>query len=274
VALIPRAAGTSLAGQCVGNGIVVDISKHFNQIIEFNKEQNCVKVQPGVVRDELNAFLKPHGLFFSPITSTANRAMIGGMVGNNSSGTTSIVYGTTREHVLEIDALLSDGSEACFKALDRNAFFEKTKPDNLEGRIYRQINEALSDPQNQENIRTHFPKKTIHRRNTGYALDFLLETALFSESSHSFNFCKLLCGSEGTLAFSTAIKLHLDPLQKPHNVIVAVHFNDIHESLLATRVAMQHAPTLCELMDKIILDCTKENIQQNKNRWFIEGDPK
>ena len=271
--MIPRAGGTSLAGQCVGNGIVVDISKHFNQIIEFNKEEQWVRLQPGMVRDELNAFLKPHGLFFSPITSTANRATIGGMVGNNSSGTTSIVYGTTREHVLEINAFLSDGSELCVKTLDQLSFMEKTKLDNLEGRIYRQINKELNDPQNQDNIRKHFPKKTIHRRNTGYALDYLLETELFSDSEQSFNFCKLLCGSEGTLAFTTEIKLHLDPLQKPHNLIVAAHFNDIHESLLATQLAMQHAPTLCELMDKIILDCTKENIQQRKNRWFIEGDP-
>ncbi len=273
LALIPRAAGTSLAGQCVGNGIVVDISKHFNQIIEFNKEERWIRVQPGVVRDELNAFLKPHGLFFSPITSTANRAMIGGMVGNNSSGTTSIVYGTTREHVLEVEAFLSDGSEVCFKELSKDSFLEKTKLDNLEGRIYRQIDQELSAVNNQQNIRKHFPKKTIHRRNTGYAVDFLLETELFSDNSESFNFCKLLCGSEGTLAFSTEIKLHLDPLQKPHNLIVAAHFNDIHESLLATQLAMKHQPTLCELMDKIILDCTKENIQQRKNRWFIEGDP-
>ena len=112
--LIPRTAGTSLAGQVVGNGIIVDVSKHFNGIIELNKEEKWVRVQPGVVRDELNMFLKPHGLFFGPETSTANRAMIGGMVGNNSCGSNSVVYRSVREHLLEVNAFLSDGTEATF----------------------------------------------------------------------------------------------------------------------------------------------------------------
>ena len=111
VSLIPRAAGTSLAGQCVGKGIVVDVSKHFNGILEINEKEGWVRVQPGVVRDHLNASLKKHGLFFGPNTSTANRAMFGGMVGNNSCGSYSIVYGTTRDHVLEIKTILSDRSE-------------------------------------------------------------------------------------------------------------------------------------------------------------------
>src|SRR6185503_14668151 len=112
--LIPRTAGTSLAGQVVGNGIVVDVSKYFTQILQFNKEEKWVSVQPGVIRDELNMFLKPHGLFFGPETSTANRAMMGGMVGNNSCGSNSIVYRSTREHLLEVTAILSDGSETVF----------------------------------------------------------------------------------------------------------------------------------------------------------------
>src|SRR6185295_4226937 len=115
--LIPRTAGTSLAGQVVGNGIVVDVSKYFTRILEFNKEEQWVRVEPGVIRDELNMFLKPHGLFFGPETSTANRAMIGGMVGNNSCGSNSIVYHSTREHLLEVKAILSDGSETEFKSL-------------------------------------------------------------------------------------------------------------------------------------------------------------
>ena len=117
-ALIPRTAGTSLAGQVVGNGIIVDVSKYFTQILELNKEEGWVRVQPGVIRDELNMFLKPHGLFFGPETSTANRAMMGGMVGNNSCGSNSIVYSSTREHLLEVKALLSDGSEAEFKGIE------------------------------------------------------------------------------------------------------------------------------------------------------------
>jgi FAD/FMN-containing dehydrogenase len=115
IALIPRTAGTSLAGQCVGDGLVVDVSRYMISIQEFNAEEGWVKVQPGVIRDELNHFLKNKGFFFSPITSTANRAMIGGMVGNNSSGTTSIKYGVTRDKVISIDAILSDGSKVCFE---------------------------------------------------------------------------------------------------------------------------------------------------------------
>lgn len=271
--LIPRAAGTSLAGQCVGDGIIVDISKHFTKILEFNKEEKWIRVQPGVVRDELNAFLKPHGLFFSPITSTANRAMIGGMVGNNSCGTTSIVYGSTREHVMEMKTILSDGSEVVFGKMTREQFHEKLKLETLEGKLYQHIFEVLENEDNKNNIHTQFPKSTIHRRNTGYALDYLLNSEMFSEINEPFDFCKLLCGSEGTLAFTTEVKLDLDDLPLPCDVVVAAHFNSINESLLATQIAMEHQPTACELMDKIILDCTKENIEQNKNRFFVEGDP-
>src|SRR6185503_17529284 len=129
--IIPRTAGTSLAGQVVGNGIVVDVSKNFTKIIELNKEEHWIRVQPGVIRDELNMYLKPHGLFFGPETSTANRAMMGGMVGNNSCGSNSIVYRSTREHLLEVKALLSDGSEAVFNALSLEEFHEKCAGDNL-----------------------------------------------------------------------------------------------------------------------------------------------
>ena len=116
--LIPRTAGTSLAGQVVGKGIVVDVSKYFTNILELNAEEKWIRVQPGVIRDELNLFLKPYGLFFGPETSTANRAMIGGMVGNNSCGSNSIVYRSTREHLLEVKALLSDGSEVVFSCFN------------------------------------------------------------------------------------------------------------------------------------------------------------
>src|SRR6478736_7017567 len=166
--LIPRAAGTSLAGQVVGNGIIVDVSKYFTQIIEVNKEENWVRVQPGVIRDELNMFLKPHGLFFGPETSTANRAMIGGMVGNNSCGSNSVVYRSTREHLLEVKALLSDGSEAHFKSLSIDEFHQKCEGDTLEANIYKKTRSLLSNYDAQVEIRNQFPKKSIERRNTGY----------------------------------------------------------------------------------------------------------
>lgn len=168
-----------MAGQCVGDGIVVDVSKYLNKIIEFNKEEGWVRVQPGVVRNELNNYLKEYGYFFSPITSTATRAMVGGMVGNNSCGTTSIVYGSTREHVLELKVLLSDGSEAVFKSMTPDEFDLKCKEESLEGELYRHVREELSQQEIQENIRENFPKSTIHRRNTGYALDYLLESQVF-----------------------------------------------------------------------------------------------
>ena len=271
--LILRAAGTSLAGQCVGDGIVVDISKHFNRILEVNPDERWVRVQPGVVRDELNAFLAPYKLFFSPITSTANRAMIGGMLGNNSSGTTSIEYGTTRDKVLEVKTLLADGSTAVFSDLDAETFQQKLQLTSLEGDIYRQMHARLSSPDQQEEIRTQFPKPSIHRRNTGYAVDVLLHSSIYEPAAAPFNFGKLLAGSEGTLAITTEVKLKLDPLPFPDHVVVAAHFQSISASLQATITAMAHQPSACELMDKIILDCTKENLTYREHRFFIEADP-
>lgn len=271
--LIPRTAGTSLGGQVVGNGIVVDMSKYFNRILEVNPAEQYVIVEPGVVRDELNRQMKQYGLFFGPETSTANRAMIGGMVGNNSCGTNSIVYGSTRDHVLSITAFLSDGSEVVFENIDANQFQEKTKQRSLEGHIYNFLQEELSQPEIQQEIKSQFPHPYIHRRNTGYAVDELLKQQPFAPDGKPFNMCELICGSEGTLAFITEIKLNLVPLPPKEKVVMAVHFKTLEESLRATVIAMRHAPTACELMDKIILDCTKQNIEQNKNRFFVKGDP-
>ncbi len=271
--LIPRAAGTSLGGQCVGNGIVVDISKHMNRILEVNAAEGWVRLQPGVIRDELNAHLKPYGLFFGPNTSTASRAMIGGMLGNNSCGTTSIKYGATRDHVLEVKAVLSDGSEATFGPLAPEAFHRKRKEDSLEGRLYQQLFQALSDPEQQAAIREHFPKPEIHRRNTGYAVDVLLQSNIFTPGGAIFNFSKMLAGSEGTLAVTTEVKMHLDPLPPPEEAMVCAHFSSLQEALESTLLAMRHQPYTCELMDKFIMDCTRENRQQQRNRFFLNGDP-
>lgn len=271
--LIPRTAGTSLAGQVVGNGIVVDVSKHFTKILELNKDEGWVRVEPGVIRDELNLFLKPYGLFFGPETSTANRAMIGGMVGNNSCGSNSVIYRSTREHLLEVKALLSDGSEAEFKALNIDEFHQKCEGDSLEAVIYRSTRSILSDYNNQEEIRREFPKKSIERRNTGYAVDMLLESAPFTAGSEDFNFCKLIAGSEGTLAFLTEIKVNVVPLPPKETGLLCVHFNTIDESLRANLIALKYKPSASELMDHYILECTKDNIQQRQNRFFVQGDP-
>ena len=271
--LIPRTAGTSLAGQCVGEGIIVDVSKHFTNILAFDELNKTITVEPGVVRDELNLFLKPFGLFFGPNTSTSNRCMIGGMVGNNSSGSTSIRYGVTRDKVLQIDGVLSDGSFASFKELNSKEFKLKTQIKSLEGSIYASIYSELSQELVQQEIKNQFPKPSIHRRNTGYAVDELLDFDLFGGKDNTINIAKLLSGSEGTLVFSTAITLQLDALQPKESVIIASHFNSIKESLKATVLAMNHELYACELMDKVILDCTKNNREQAKNRFFIQGDP-
>ena len=271
--LIPRTAGTSLAGQVVGNGIIVDVSRHFTKILELNKEENWVRVQPGVVRDELNLFLKPHGLFFGPETSTANRAMIGGMVGNNSCGSNSVVYRSTREHLLEVKALLSNGEEAEFKSLGIEDFHQKCEGDKLEAHIYKTVRSLLSNYENQEEIRKEFPKKSIERRNTGYAVDILLESAPFTAGGEEFNFCRLVAGSEGTLAFITEIKLNVVPLPPGEIGLLCVHFNSIDEALRANLIALKHKPSASELIDHYILDCTKDNIEQSKNRFFVLGDP-
>ena len=167
--LIPRTAGTSLAGQCVGDGIVVDTSKYFTKIVAFDEKYKTVTVQPGIIRDELNLYLKPYGLFFSPDTSTSNRCMIGGMVGNNSSGTTSIKYGVTRDKVLQLNTVLSDGSEVVFKALTTEEFNLKKRGHSLESKIYNTIYTELSNEKIQQEIRNEFPNQAIHRRNTGIA---------------------------------------------------------------------------------------------------------
>ena len=271
--LIPRTAGTSLAGQCVGDGIVVDVSKYFTKIIHLDEKAQTVTVQPGVVRDALNNYLKPFGLFFGPNTSTSNRCMMGGMVGNNSSGTTSIQYGVTRDKVLELHTILSDGSEVVFGELTSEAFHRKTKLETLEGTIYKTIYDALKPEAVQKQILEHFPKPEIHRRNTGYAIDELIKSSVFSNATKSFNMCKILSGSEGTLAFTTQITLKLDTLPPQESIMVAAHFDSIEGCLNTVELTMKHNLYNCEMMDKTILDCTKHNKTQQENRQFIEGDP-
>jgi FAD/FMN-containing dehydrogenase/Fe-S oxidoreductase len=279
IPLIPRGAGTSLAGQVVGNGIIVDISKYMNQVLEFNRKERWVRVQPGVVLDELNLFLEPQELFFGPETSTSNRCMIGGMVGNNSAGSHSLIYGTTRDHVISIRAVLSDSTVAEFRPLTVDEFSTKCDGGTLEANLYRNIREILSDRKNAEQIISGYPHPDVRRRNTGYALDILLRSEPFSgiagkdDKPEPFNFCRMLAGSEGTLAFMTEIKLNLVPLPAPEKALICVHLNTVMEAVRANLIALEFKPDAVELMDKAILDCTLENIAQRKNRFFIEGDP-
>ena len=280
VGLIPRAAGTSLAGQVVGNGIVVDISKYFGQILEVNEQERWVRVQPGVIRDDLNAFLKPYGLLFGPETSTASRAMIGGMIGNNSCGLHSIIWGTTRDHLLEVRTILSDGADVTFGPLTQEQFDAKCRGENvvspLEQRLYVQFRDWLSQPAMQQQIHDGYPKPTVTRRNTGYALDALAAFFVPSESQQTgplFNFASLIAGSEGTLCFITEAKLNLLPLPPKEIALVCAHFSTIRQSLEANLVALAHNCSASELVDDHILQLTKVNIEQSKNRTFVEGDP-
>lgn len=274
ISLIPRGAGTSLAGQVVGSGLVVDVSRHMNKILELNTEEHWVRVEPGVVLDELNLFLAPYGLFFAPETSTSNRCTLGGMLGNNSCGSHSLRYGGTRDHVLEADVVLSDGSEACFKALSLGEMKTKRQENTLEGRIMVGLLAILEQKALQKEIVEEFPDPRLTRRNNGYALDQLLLNSYFDPTSQAdFNLAKLLAGSEGTLAFATQIKLNLEPLPPQHKALICVHTHTLDEALYGNLVAREHGPVAIELMDHTILELARQNISQLKNSAFVEGSP-
>ncbi|MFN8417335.1 MAG: FAD-linked oxidase C-terminal domain-containing protein [Cytophagaceae bacterium] len=273
IGLIPRTAGTSLAGQVVGKGIIVDVSRHWNQIIEVNQEEKWVRLQPGVVLDELNKYLAQFNLFFGPETSTSSRCMVGGMVGNNSCGSHSVIYGTTRDHLLEVKGYLSDGSKVDFKSLTAAEYQSKLQQKNLEGTIYNYLDGILKNTDNQVEIRKEFPKPSVNRRNTGYAIDVLLETAPYTAGKDNFNMCKLIAGSEGTLCFMTEIKLNLVDAPPKEKAVVAVHLNSISEATRANLIALKYKPGAVELLDDIVLQCTKTNIEHSKNRAFVQGDP-
>ena len=198
--------------------------------------------------------------------------MIGGMVGNNSSGTTSIKYGVTRDKTLEIHGLLSDGSKVSFEEIDTTELYKKSEQSNLEGNIYKHLRSRLSKKEVQQEILDHFPDPKIHRRCTGYAIDELMEFSEFGGDKETINVAKLLSGSEGTLCFSTEIKLQLDSVAPKNKILVAAQFETVQESLEAVVQAMNHDLYTCELMDKVILDCTKNNREQQKNRFFLQKE--
>ncbi len=273
LAIIPRGAGTSLAGQVVGKGIIVDLSKYMTNILEINENEHWIKIQPGVILSELNRNMQKYKLFFGPETSTANRVTIGGMVGNNACGLHSLVYGSTRDHLLELEGFLSDGSEVVFGELSKDEFDKKLKLQTLEGNIYRKFKEILSEKDNIEHILDNYPHKNLKRRNSGYALDFLADTDIFTNSNKKFNIAKLIAGSEGTLFFITEIKLNLVHIPAKNKALICVHFDKLEQSFLANLIAIKYNPTAVELMDKTILDLTKNNKEQNKNRFFVKGEP-
>ena len=264
--LIPRAAGTSIAGQVVGKGIVVDI-KGWNKIIEVNQEEKWARVQPGVVRDELNIALKPYGLHFSPETSTSNRCCIGGMFGNNSCGTHSLIYGSTRHHVIACKGVLSDGSVFDTERLKESGYRESIP---LLNSILKQLEGWSGDTATKALIEENYPDKTLQRRSCGYAIDEAIEIV---KENPCLALCKLLAGSEGTFAFITEIKVSLDPLPPKEKMVVCAHCNTLEGSFLANLIALKHKPVAVELMDGKILELSFQNLEQKRNAFFVDGMP-
>lgn len=272
--IIPRAAGTSLAGQVVGSGIVADLSVHFTSILEFNKEERWIRVEPGVVLDELNKVLQKEGLFFGPETSTANRCNIGGMIGNNACGLHSVVYGSVRDHIIGVKALLADGSEVVFGSVSNDEFLDKCALEGSEGLIYREIRDIMNEPSNRASIINDYPERTIPRRNTAYSLDDLLYGEPFTPGSgRQLNIARLIAGSEGTLAIVTEATLGLVPLPPPVKALVCIHLRHRNEAFSANLIALKYKPSAVEMMDDRILSLAEENVSQRGNRFFIEGRP-
>lgn len=268
--LIPRAAGTSLAGQVVGNGLVVDISKYMTAVLEVNAQEKWVRVQPGVIRDDLNAYLKPFGLMFGPETSTSSRAMIGGMIGNNSCGLHSMIWGATRDNLLEVTALMHDAGELVFGEIAYEKLSEKRNGTGLEGRLYNKLLTLTESEQNQNEILKNFPKKEVKRRNSGYALDSLVNMV---QQRQGINLSTIIAGSEGTLCFITEAKLKLIDLP-PNNVgIVAVHCTSLQEALHVNLIAVNCGCSASELVDHVILEQAINNAGQAENRFFLQGAP-
>ncbi len=299
--IIARAGGTSIAGQVVGKGIVADVSRYMNRILEINAEERYAWVEPGVVRDELNIACKPYGLFFSPETSTSNRCCIGGMVGNNSCGTHSLIYGSTRPHVLEADGILADGSRVHFTEYTIGELEEKfgknfweresdisnfkfliprerlLQVSNLEEQIYAQLIRWALDEETRTLIAETYPDKELTRRSCGYAIDEAIED-LCDESKplreRKINLCRLIAGSEGTLALLSRIKVSLDPLPPKEVMVVCAHCTSLDAAFEANLIALAHHPTAVELMDGEIIKLSRQSSAFSSQQIdFIEGTP-
>lgn len=273
IGLIPRAAGTSLAGQVVGSGIVVDVSRHFRRILHIDAQAQQATVEPGAILDELNMAAKPHGLLFGPETSTASRCTLAGMVGNNSCGSHSLIYGSTRDHLLSVRMLLDDGHEYDFGALSREQFEAKCAQNTREGDVYRYVRDLLADESRRAEIMVQSPHPSVRRRNNGYALDELIRTSFYGGEGDTINLCNIIAGSEGTLGIITQITVGLVPLPPSRKAVVAVHLRERDQAFEANLIALKHSPSAVELMDHVILSCTKQNIAQRRNRSFVQGDP-
>lgn len=261
IAVLPRGGGTSLAGQTVAEAMVLDFSKYMNKLLEVNRAEGWARVQPGLVRDELNARLQPLGLHFAPDPATSSRANVGGMIGNNSSGTKSIIFGKTVDHVIELKAFLADGTPIHTVPLEKADFIQKGSEGGREAEIYRELYELIED--NEEAILSAFPK--VMRRVQGYNLD---EFA----GKKTWNLSKLLCGSEGTLATFVEAKIKLEPLPK-HKSVCVVHFAEVLEAIEAVNVMLPFEPSAIEILDNTVVELSRENLTTQRHAHFIEGHP-
>ena len=261
VPILPRGGGTSLNGQTVNRAIVLDFSPHMNRVLEVNEAEGWARVEPGLVQDELNAHVRPLGLLFGPDTSTSNRATLGGMIGNNSGGAHSIAYGLTVEHVIELTALLADGSRVVFGEVTPEVFRQKMQAAGLEGQIYREV--ARIKEQYADEIRARYPKHW--RRVCGYNLDELLK-------DRPLNMARLVVGSEGTLLTVVEAKVRLVPRPKK-TALDVIHYRDIQEALESSQAILETGPYAVELTDKMILDLARGNIEQSQRMGFVQGDP-
>jgi FAD/FMN-containing dehydrogenase/Fe-S oxidoreductase len=262
-AITMRGGGTSQAGQAIGAGIVVDTSKHLNRILVVNVEERWARVEPGVVLDHLNANLRPHGLRFAPDISTSSRATIGGMIANNSSGARSVMYGKTIDHVLELDVVLSDGSIAHLRPLDRRELDAVCTADSLEGACYGAVRTIAAE--NRDEVARRFPK--VLRRVGGYNLDD------FVNDGAPFNLSRIVVGSEGTLALVASAKVKLVPLPAA-KAVMTIEFEELLDALAATPGILRHHPSAIEVMDRFILDHARENPALDAvRRNILVGDP-
>ncbi len=261
ISILPRGGGTSLAGQTVGEAMILDFSRYMNHILEFNAEERWVRVQPGMVLDELNKELAPYKLHFAPDPATSSRANVGGMVGNNSSGTKSILYGKTVDHVLEARIVLVDGTELHLREFTPEHYQQIAAQETREGEIYREFRRIIDE--NKEEVEKRFPK--VMRRVGGYNFDEFTHT-------ESWNLAKLVTGSEGTLAVTVELKLNLEPLPK-HKSVTVVHFSKLNEALRAVKPMLQFGPAAVEILDRIVLGLSRENLTTRRHCHFIENDP-
>jgi len=259
--ILPRGGGTSLSGQTVGHAIHLDFSKYMNEVLEFNAEERWVRLQPGLVQDVLNAFLRPKGFLLGPDTASSSRATLGGMMGNNSAGARSVLYGKTIDHVLEMTVVLSDGEEARFSAAQPQELAARMKGDRLETRLYREV-QALAQ-QHREEIERRYPK--LMRRVSGYNLDEFTK-------DQPFNLGRMVIGSEGTLAVVTEAKVKIMPRPKL-TALDVVHFGSLVDAVESSQEILSFQPAAMELMDKMILDLGSQSLESSRRMGFVQGDP-